>query len=116
MGANPESEHKEGQGGKGRWVTAEELTSLMPLKLNYIRHLYSKTCEKWRCASRIDERDLWRFSKSKVLIWYMPRNPASGEHYPRTVERPDDPPTLCRARSRKAGQAKRERADLQGNV
>lgn len=98
MPAPIEAEHREGPGGKGRWVTPEELTSLMPLKLSYIRHLYSKSCEKWRCASRFDERDVWRFSKSKVLIWYMPRNAVSGEHYPRTVERPDDPPNIIRQR------------------
>ena len=75
---------------KGRWVTPEELATLIPVGLTYIRHLYSKSCEKWRCASRFDERDLMRFSKSKVLIWYMPRNPATGEYYPRTVERQED--------------------------
>lgn len=76
--------------GKGRWVTPEEYASLTPLTLSYIRHLCSKTCEKWRCTSRFDDRDIKRFSKSKVLIWYMPRNPTTGENYPRTVERPDD--------------------------
>ena len=98
MGAPLEMEHREGPGGKGRWVTAEELTSLLPLKLWYIRRMYSKTCEKWRCACRFDERDLWRFTKSKVLIWFMPRNAVSGEHYPRTVERRDDPADIQQLR------------------
>lgn len=92
--ANPNSARdKEAKLEKGRWVTPEEYATLTPLGLAYIRHLCSKTCEKWRCASRFDERDLKRFSKSKVLIWYMPRNPITGENYPRTIERPDD----CRA-------------------
>jgi hypothetical protein len=97
---NP-SDDKEIKGGKGRWITPEEYATLTPLGLSYIRHLCSKNCEKWRCASRFDERDLKRFSKSKVLIWYMPRNPASGENYPRIVERPEDPPSIIRGSAKK---------------
>lgn len=81
---------REYQTGKGSWVTPEEYSAISHLPLSYIRHLYSKTCEKWRCSSRFDERDLKRLSKNKVLIWYMPRNPVTGENYPRVVDRPDD--------------------------
>ena len=100
--SNPHpSEEKENKWGRGKWVTPEEYANLTPLGLSYIRHLYSKTCEKWRCGSRFDERDLKRFSKSKVLIWYMPRNPASGENYPRIIERPEDPPAIISGRDSK---------------
>lgn len=92
MIANPDqiSNPKETQGGKPFLVTPEEYAKITHLPLHYIRHLYSKTCERWRCASRFDERDLKRFSKSRVLIWYMPRNSATGQDFPRIVERPMD--------------------------
>lgn len=94
MVAVVDTKQLDGLVGKGRWVTPEEYASITPLSLQYIRFLCSKTCERWRCASRFDERDVKRFSKTKVLIWYMPRNSATGENYPRTVERPLDCPTL----------------------
>jgi hypothetical protein len=82
---------KGNQGGKPVLVTQEEYAAITHLPLQYIRYLCSRTCEKWRCASKFDERDLKRFSKTKVLIWYMPRNAATGQDFPRIVERPEDP-------------------------
>jgi len=91
---NPNSNpnQRETPGGKPVLVSPEEYAAITHLPLQYIRHLCSKACEKWRCASRFDERDLKRFSKSKVLIWYMPRNPMTGLDFPRVIERPNDPP------------------------
>lgn len=89
---DPNPTPRDFQNGKPVLITPEEYAALTPLPLQYIRFLCSKTCEKWRCASRFDERDLKRFSKSKVLIWYMPRNPMTGLDFPRIVERESDPP------------------------
>jgi hypothetical protein len=71
-------------------ISQKQYADLVPgLSLQYIKFLCSPTCEKWRCAKRIDERDLKRFSKNKVMIWYQPSNPVSGHDRPRLVDRAD---------------------------
>lgn len=70
-------------------VTQAKYAELSNLTLQHVKFLCSPTCEKWRCAKRIDERDLKRFSKTKVMIWYQPSNMVSGKDRPRLLERED---------------------------
>lgn len=71
-------------------ISQKQYADLVPgLSLQYVKFLCSPTCEKWRCAKRIDERDLKRFSKTKVMIWYQPSNMVSGKDRPRLLERED---------------------------
>lgn len=87
--------------GSAVLISQKQYAELVPgLTLQYVKFLCSPTCEKWRCAKRIDERDLKRFSKNKIMIWYQPSNMVSGKDRPRLLEREDpvrlDSDTLAR--------------------
>lgn len=103
-------------------VTQAKYAELSNLTLQHVKFLCSPTCEKWRCAKRIDERDLKRFSKTKVMIWYQPSNMVSGKDRPRLLDREDpvrlDSDSLIRmdARGRGAVLDEMEKAAQDGRL
>ena len=76
-------------GGKAVLLSQEQYVDITGLPLHFVKLLCSPTCEKWRCARRFDERDVKRFSKNRVMIWYQSSNMVSGKDRPRLLDRRD---------------------------
>ncbi len=72
----------------GRWLTPEEYAEprFGNLPLPYVKKLLWPDCDKKHCPKRFDERDLKRFSRKRVMIYFMLPN-ISGVDRPRIVNR-----------------------------
>lgn len=69
----------------GRWLTPEQYAKVAELPLEYVKKLIWDVPKK-SCPKKIDERDLERFSRAKVRIYYAAPTVA-GFRRPRLVER-----------------------------
>jgi hypothetical protein len=82
---------KEGMDGLspagGRWLTPEQYAQISNLEPDYVKKLIWPNVNKKTCPKRIDERDLQRFSRTRIRIFYAAPN-ISGFSRPRLVERP----------------------------
>lgn len=78
----------EAQPKGGRWLTPEQyaLPEFGNLPLQYVRKLVSPGYSRHHCPKVFDERDLKRFSRTRILIYFVRPNIA-GEDRPRLVER-----------------------------
>lgn len=84
--------NEKSENGGAILISQQQYADLVPgLTLQFVKFLCSPTCEKWRCAKQIDERDLKRFSKTKVMIWYRPAHMLHGEDRPRLLDREGSP-------------------------
>jgi hypothetical protein len=84
MGERVETKIKDArETGKPVLLTPEQYAAIAELDLQYVKFLCAPTCELWRCPLKIDERDLERFSKTKVRIWYQPADYVTGKGRPR---------------------------------
>lgn len=72
----------------GRWLWLEEfsLRENGNIPLDYVKKLAWKAGDKKHCPKRFDERDLNRFSRTKIQVYFMKPN-ISGQARPRYVER-----------------------------
>lgn len=70
----------------GRWMTPEQYAAAAELDLEYVKRLIWPNVKKKTCPKRIDERDLERFSRTRVRIFYTAPNIA-GVRRPRLVDR-----------------------------
>lgn len=70
----------------GRWMTPEQYAAAAELELEYVKKLIWPNVKKKTCPKRIDERDLERFSRTRIRIFYTAPNIA-GVRRPRLVDR-----------------------------
>jgi hypothetical protein len=70
----------------GRWMTPEQYAAAAELDIGYVKKLIWPNVKKKICPKRIDERDLERFSRTRVRIFYTAPNIA-GVRRPRLVDR-----------------------------
>jgi hypothetical protein len=70
----------------GRWMTPEQYAAAAELELEYVKRLIKPSAGTKGCPKRIDERDLERFSRRRVRIFYTAPN-ISGVRRPRLVDR-----------------------------
>lgn len=72
----------------GRWLTPEQYSqpAFGNLDLDYVKKLIWPNCDRKHCPKRFDERDLKRFSRKRVMIYFMLPNIA-GVDRPRIVNR-----------------------------
>ena len=78
----------EGQLKGGRWLWLEQWASEAygNVPLDYAKKLVSKGCTKKHCPKQFDERDVKRFSRTRIQVYFMKPN-ITGEDRPRLVER-----------------------------
>ncbi len=105
------------QQGAAVLITQERYAEIADLPLYYVKNLCSQACEKWRCAKQFDERDLKRFSKKVVRIWYQPSNMANGWDRPRLLDRDDLSDSMATSTAKRGAVSdKTEKASPKGSL